>query len=89
MCRILPLFCRNIYPTFPPVVNHFHHTLRVTQSIVLTKEEECRSHDRSVPKRVDASVEVVHCLPFKNAEVEQAYLFHQSLPLRKYSLAKT
>lgn len=61
----------------------------MAHDIVLTKEHQCRGFDWSVPENVDAGVKVVHRLGFKDGEVQQAYLFNQSLEARKDGFSKT
>lgn len=71
------------------MINQFIHSSWVTHHIILTKEEQCRSGDGSVPKHINACIKVVHRVASEDAKVKQACLFYQYLPTWKYSLPET
>lgn len=89
MSRVLPLLCRHLDAAAAQVLDKFLHRSRVTHHVVLAVEEERGSSDGGVPEGADARVELVHRVPPEDAEVKQARLSYQRLPLWKYGFPKS
>lgn len=87
--RVLPLLRRHLYAALAQVLDQFLHGSRVTHYVVLAVEEERGGGDGGAPKGTDAGVKVLHGVPPEDAEVKQAHLSYQRLPLWKYGFPKS
>lgn len=87
MSRVLPLLGRHLDPAVAQVLDQLLHRPRVAHHVVLAVEEERRGGDGGAAEGADAGVELVNGVAPGDAEVQQAGLSYERLPLGEYSFS--